>query len=136
MVICNQCLSPLTLCTCVNPTQARCTQYNTQETDRHDITEILLNVALNTLTHNTLAITCCCKRTIHYFLPEIYSLCPSRNNISTFVSRFTFLLLIGLDKFKNRLLRRHQCYLDNGLCASPHLIFLYYTCKKFNQVFY
>jgi len=105
----------------------------TNKTDRHDITEILLKLVINTL---TLTITCYCNRAIHYFLPLNYSWCPTRNNISTFVSRFTFLLLIGLDKFKNRLLRRHQCYRENSLCASPHLIFLYYTCKKFNQVFY
>jgi hypothetical protein len=51
--LCNQCLSPLML----NPTQERCTRCkimgtevsSTNKTDCHDITEILLKVALSTV---------------------------------------------------------------------------------------
>ena len=62
--LCNQYLSPLMLC--LNPALVRCTWYNimwncfsltcyrsvvfsTNKTDHHDITEILLKVALNTI---------------------------------------------------------------------------------------
>ena len=69
--LCNQCLSPLMLWAWTPLRLARCTQYNikwclsvtcdrsvvfsgnpvssTTNTDRHDITEILLKVALNTI---------------------------------------------------------------------------------------
>ena len=73
--MCNQSLSPLTLWV-RNPFMARCTRYNicdkvchwlstgrwfsrgtpvssTNKTDRYDITEILLKVALNTINHPT-----------------------------------------------------------------------------------
>jgi hypothetical protein len=44
--ICNQCLSPLTLWVRI----LGITVSSTNKTDRHDITEILLKVALNTIT--------------------------------------------------------------------------------------
>jgi hypothetical protein len=58
--LCNQCLSPLTL----NPTHERCNRYkimgtavaSTNKTDRHDITEILLKVALSTINQTNISI--------------------------------------------------------------------------------
>ena len=89
--LCNQCISPLTLWVRI-PLMERCTRYNimwyknsvtcgrsvvssTNKTNRHDITEILLEVSLNTITL-TLHYLFCLSLVAYFVLYILLWLCP------------------------------------------------------------
>ena len=123
--LCNQCLSPLKLWVQI-PLMARCTKYNiiwsnlwvtfgrsmvflrvtcgrsipvssTNKTDCHDITEILLKVALNTLTH----------------IVEVFYQCNLLIHVLSFFC---------ISKFNLNRLKHIISY--SGTCAIRHLSFL------------
>jgi hypothetical protein len=77
LCICNQCISPLKLWILI-PLMARCTAslsvtcdmsvvFSTNKYDRHDITEKLLKVVLNTITPNVLYAVCIRTNWHHIF---------------------------------------------------------------------